>query len=123
MTIKDFHPDYLTLVKGIMGNGTDRKPAFSDNNLINGKMNFDCTKVTDGTPCVSNAGVSKFQFEAGKDHLLRVINGGSAGLQYFTVDEHELTVIANDFIPIEPYKTNVITLGVSIQSAHTVIGC
>lgn len=76
-------------------------------------MNFDCRKVTDGTPCVNNAGLSKFKFEEGKDHLLRVINGGSAGLQYFTIDEHDLTVISMDFIPIKPYKTNYITLGVS----------
>jgi len=96
-----------------MGNGTDLKPAVSNNNLINGKMNYDCSLVTDGTPCVSNAGISKFQFKPGKDHLLRVVNTGSAGLQFFTIDEHEMTIISNDFIPIKPYKTNSLTLGVS----------
>lgn len=96
-----------------MGNGTNLQPAISNNNLINGKMDYDCSLVTDGTPCVSNAGVSKFQFQPGKDHLLRVANTGSAGLQFFTIDEHELTVISNDFIPIKPYTTNSLTLGVS----------
>ncbi|KAI1312034.1 putative multicopper oxidase [Xylaria venustula] len=115
-----FHTDYLTLVAGIMGNGTDRKPAISNNNLINGKNNFDCSVVTDGTPCKSNAGVSEFSFKSGKDHLLRVINGGSAGLQYFSIDEHELTVISSDFIPIEPFKTNVVTLGVG-QRADIIV--
>jgi FtsP/CotA-like multicopper oxidase with cupredoxin domain len=78
-------------------------------------MDFDCGLVSDGTPCVSNAGVSKFQFQPGKDHLLRVVNTGSAGLQFFTIDEHELEVITNDFIPIKPYKSNSLTLGVSAQ--------
>lgn len=75
-------------------------------------MDYDCSLVKDGTPCVSNAGVTKFKFQPGKDHLLRVVNGGSAGLQFFTIDEHELTVISNDFIPIKPYTTNSLTLGV-----------
>lgn len=92
--------------------GVDKVPAFSENNLINGKMDFDCSGVADGTPCVSNAGVSRFKFEEGKDHLLRVINGGAAGLEYFSIDEHEMTVITNDFIPIKPYTTNYISLGV-----------
>jgi FtsP/CotA-like multicopper oxidase with cupredoxin domain len=109
----DFHASYETLVEGIMGVvGVSRKPAVSDNNLINGKMNYDCSLVEDGTPCVGNAGISKFRFTPGKSHLLRIINGGSAGLQYFSVDEHDLEVISMDFVPIKPYKTNYITLGV-----------
>lgn len=95
------------------GNGSDVHFAFSNNSVINGKMVFDCSSVTDGTPCVSNAGVSKFQFQPGKDHLLRLVNVGSSGLQFFTIDEHDLTVIANDYIPVKPYTTNSVTLGVS----------
>jgi FtsP/CotA-like multicopper oxidase with cupredoxin domain len=30
----------------------------------------------------------------------------------FSIDNHEMTVIANDFVPIEPYNTTVVTLGV-----------
>jgi len=117
-----FHLYYETVVAGVMANGTDFKLAFSDNNMINGKMNYDCSLVTDGTPCVSNAGVSKFKFERGKDHLLRVVNTGSSGLQFFTIDEHEMTVISNDFIPINPYKTNSLTLGVGQRSDVIVRG-
>lgn len=84
----------------------------SDNNLINGKMFFDCSLVTDGTPCISNAGLSEFRFTHGKTHRLRVINGGSAGLQHFSIDNHILTVIANDFVPIKPYEATVLTMGV-----------
>ena len=75
-------------------------------------MFFDCSLVTDGTPCTSNAGLSNFRFTPGKTHRMRVINGGSAGLQHFSIDNQVLKVIANDFTPIKPYDTTVLTLGV-----------
>ena len=86
----------------------------SDNNLINGKMNFDCATVSpgDSMPCSNNAGVSQFKFQAGKTHRLRLINSGANGVQRFSIDGHTLTVIANDFTPIHPYNTTVVTLGV-----------
>lgn len=87
--------------------------TYSDNNLINGKMNYDCSKAKDGRPCKSNAPLAKFKFKKGKSHRLRLINAGAAGQQFFSIDGHELTVIANDFVPIKPYKTKTVFLGVS----------
>ena len=84
----------------------------SDNNLINGKMNYDCSQPSVGGNCTSNAGLSKFKFQTGKSHRLRLINAGAEGIQRFTIDNHTMTVIANDFVPIEPYETNMLTLGV-----------
>jgi len=86
----------------------------SDNNLINGKMNFDCSTVAAGdkTPCTNNAGISKFRFKKGKTHRLRLVNSGAEGVQRFTIDGHKFTVIANDFVPVKPYNTTVVTLGV-----------
>lgn len=34
----------------------------------------------------------------------------------FTIDNHEMTIIANDFVPIVPYKTTMVTLGVGQRS-------
>ena len=62
-----------------------------------------------GTP---NAGLSKFTFQAGKKHRLRLINAGAEGIQRFTIDNHTMTVMANDFVPVKPYQTNMVTLGV-----------
>lgn len=95
-------------------------------------MNYDCSLVTDGTACESmnpapsphssyshtflgtpNAGISKFKFTTGQKHRLRLINAGAEGIQRFTIDGHTMTVMANDFVPIKPYTTNVVTLGVS----------
>jgi FtsP/CotA-like multicopper oxidase with cupredoxin domain len=88
--------------------------AYSDNNLINGKMNYDCSKVKDGTPCTNNAPISKFMFQPGKSHRLRLINAGAAGQQFFSIDGHEMTVIANDYVPIKPYTTKTVFLGVGV---------
>jgi FtsP/CotA-like multicopper oxidase with cupredoxin domain len=102
-----YHPDYYTLVNLTMNGGV---PA-SNNNLINGKMNYPCQNTT--LPCTPNAGISKFQFQSGKKYRLRLINTGSEGIQKFSIDGHTLTVIANDFVPIKPYNTTYVTLGVA----------
>lgn len=83
-----------------------------DNNLINGKGIFDCSLVPDSANCQPLAGLSKFNFKTGKTHRLRLINASGASNQKFSIDNHTLTVIANDFVPVKPYKTNVVTLGI-----------
>ena len=91
------------------------RPA-SDNNLINGKMNFACGNSTGNSTtgtCVNNAGLSKFNFTSGKKHRLRLMNTGIAAIQKFSIDNHKMTIIANDFIPIVPYEATIVTLGVS----------
>lgn len=107
-----YHKGYNALVEQTLTAGAT--PVFSDNNLINGKNNFNCSSVTAGdtTPCVSNAGVSKFKLTYGKTHRLRLVNTGSEGTQRFSIDGHTLTVIANDFVEVKPYTTKVVTLGV-----------
>ena len=97
--------------------GVPHEPLKSDNNLINGKMNFDCSWITNGQQCDSStAGLAKFQFQSGKTHRLRLINAGTEGLQRFTLDGYNMTIIANDFVPIQPYTTDVVTLGIGQRS-------
>ncbi len=88
--------------------------TFSDNNLINGRMNFNCSKVAAGDTanCTNNAGLSKFKFQYGKTHRLRFINSGSQGVERISIDNHIMTVMANDFVAVQPYDTEVVTLGV-----------
>lgn len=108
-----WHKDYYEVVKEVMAPGFQGK-TFSDNNLINGKMNFDCSRkdAGDKAPCTGNAPLSKFKFQPGKTHRLRFINAGAEGTQRISIDGHNMTVIANDFVSIEPYDTQVVTLGV-----------
>lgn len=116
-----YHTEYFKIVEQVMGVG--QPPPFSDNNLINGKMNYNCSLITDPTvQCTPNAGLSKFKFHSGKKHRLRLINSGAEGIQRFTIDGHNMTVIANDFVPIQPYTTNVVTLGIGQRSDVIVEG-
>ena len=76
-----------------------------DNNLINGKMFFDCPPDTLGVNCAPNAGISQFNFTSGKTHRLRLINSGAEALQRFTIDNHDMTVISQGtLLTIVPSK-------------------
>ncbi|KAL5346569.1 hypothetical protein ACLOAV_008276 [Pseudogymnoascus australis] len=113
-----YHTGYAELVKRYKGL---RAVPDSDNNLINGKTKHVCAH-TNATTCTPNAGLSKFKFKSGKAHRLRLINSGSDGTQKFTIDGHTMTVIANDYVPVHPYETDVITLGVGQRTDIVVRG-
>ena len=107
-----YHTQYYDLVEQVMAPAAENVlPPVSNNNLINGKMNYPCANAT-GLECTPNAGISKFYFESGKSYRLRLINGGAEGIQKFSIDGYKLKVIANDFVPLAPYKTDVVTLGI-----------
>lgn len=105
-----FHAEYFSIVQSVMGPNGNPRPA-SDNNLINGKMDFDCSTKAQGdtAKCTEGAGISKFKFTSGKTHLLRIINGGADALQRFSIDGHNMTVISNDFVPIVSYLSSTIS--------------
>ena len=118
-----YHDDYYTLVQQASdgeapGTTIGTNVVGSNNTLINGKMNYDCDLLANKTinrvdhSCTPNAGLSKFQFTAGKTHRLRLINAGAEGIIRFSIDDHNLTVIAEDFVSVVPYQTNIVQLGV-----------
>lgn len=120
ITLNDYyHRDYFSVLQDVESTDFSRIRPASDNNLINGKMDFDCQTSTENntnSPCVNNAGLSKFNFTSGKKHRLRLINTGVQAIQKFSIDGHTMTVIANDFIPITPYETTIVTLAVGQRS-------
>ncbi|KAF8543120.1 multicopper like protein [Trichophaea hybrida] len=107
-----YHREYSEIVDDVMSTDitTILAAGSSQNNLINGKNNFNCSTTT--LSCTPNAGISKFKFTPGKRHRLRIINAGSEGQQKFSIDQHNLTVIAHDFVPIKPYTVNMVSLGI-----------
>ena len=106
-----YHTEYYTLVEQVMAPISENLlPPLSNNNLINGKMNYPCP--LNSTICTPNAGISKFYVESGKTYRLRLINGGGEGIQKFSIDGYKLTVIANDFVPLVPYEVDVVTMGI-----------
>ncbi len=48
--------------------------------------------------------------------MLRLINASGPGNQKSSIDNHELIVVANDFIPVRPYIKNIVILGVGQRS-------
>ncbi|KAF2396900.1 hypothetical protein EJ06DRAFT_177362 [Trichodelitschia bisporula] len=58
-------------------------------------------------------------FAPGESHLLRIVNAAIQSTFKFMIDEHTMTVIAVDFVPIEPYETQV--LNVNIGQRYDVI--
>ena len=106
----------------------------SDNNFINGKVSwkYDCptrskfsnaTLPTNSSACTlseSYDDLASFQFQEGKTHRLRIANVGAAAFQYFSIDGHELEVITNDFLPIVPYNTSFLRLGMG-QRADVIV--
>ena len=97
----------------ILQNAYELEPVFPviDNNLINGKGICNCS-LNPSHGCTPYAGLSKFLFHPGKVHRLRLINTGNDGAQKFTIDGHNFTIIANDYVPVQPYEIDVVTLAV-----------
>lgn len=106
--ISDYgHESYYTILEEILS----IPPSFPnvDNNLINGHGAYNCET---GSQCSTGAGYARFNFTSGKKHRLRLMNTGSNANQIFSIDGHTMMVIANDFVPLQPYTTDIVTLGV-----------
>ncbi|KAI0150937.1 Cupredoxin [Pestalotiopsis sp. NC0098] len=110
-----YHSEYHDVVEAAASNTTDFNiyVPWSDNNLINGKNNYNCSMAAGNSTCYASAGLSQFRFQPGKTHRLRLMNTGAAALLHFSIDGHKMKVIANDFEPIVPYEADFITLGVA----------
>jgi len=109
-----YHYPYYSLVEEYTGTDLGILPFSSDNNLINGRNNYNCSDLPANFTmgCMPNGPLSQFRFQSGKVHRLRVMNTGSEGVQKFSIDGHSFTVIAQDFVPVDPFQTDGLTLGV-----------
>ena len=132
-----YHDDYETNVAKATEALSQYPKGFipyDSSSLINGKGFYPCANVS-AAPCDNSggpldnepgnctdapvcafAGLSQFKFMSGKKHLLRLVNTGAALFTAFTIDNHTMTVISNDFTPVVPYETTVVTLGVGQRS-------
>lgn len=75
-------------------------PISLDTGLINGTNEWDGA----GAYFTTN-------FTAGDSYLLRLVNGAIDTHFDFSIDNHTLQVIAMDFVPITPYTTTVLSIG------------
>ena len=70
-------------------------PAVLENGLINGTNTY-------------GDGGSRFEtvFKPGKKYRIRIVNTAMEAHFRFAIDDHNLTVIANDLVPLVPYETD-----------------
>ncbi|CAJ2502444.1 Uu.00g098380.m01.CDS01 [Anthostomella pinea] len=76
-------------------------PPTPENGLING-LN------------VYGDGGSRFEtsFTSGTSYRLRIVNTAMDNMFKFTIDNHTMTVISSDLVPIVPYETDTIFIGI-----------
>jgi FtsP/CotA-like multicopper oxidase with cupredoxin domain len=84
-------------------------PPTVNNSLING------TNVWSEDGSANQVG-SRFttKFESGTSYRLRLINGAIDTHFKFSIDNHDMTVIASDLVPINPYTTEYIDIGIGM---------
>ncbi|OTB00267.1 putative multicopper oxidase [Hypoxylon sp. CI-4A] len=99
-----FHQYYDVITEGFLENKVE--VTLSDNNLINGKNSYQN----------NNAPLAAFNFTSGKKHRLRLINTSGFAVQKISIDGYDMTVFANDLVPIIPYETDVVTLAAGQRS-------
>ncbi|KAI9699786.1 MAG: hypothetical protein M1836_002821 [Candelina mexicana] len=59
-------------------------------------------------------------FERGKKYMLRLINTSVSTTFVFAIDSHNITVMSSDFVPIQPYVTDHVVVGIG-QRYHVVV--
>ncbi|OLN87380.1 Laccase-1-like protein 4 [Colletotrichum chlorophyti] len=125
VTLSDYyHYPYEDIARDAISTSNDSKvyAPRSNNHLINGKNNFDCSLSTKNNTCHNNAPRAQFKFQSGKVHKLRLINTSVEAMQIFSIDGHNITVTTMDFVPVEPYEVEYVILGVGMRAEVLVNG-
>lgn len=87
-------------------------PPTLDNALINGTNVF-------GSDGAANQTGTRFNisFVADTSYRLRLVNAACDTHFKFMIDNHTMTVIANDLVPIEPYTTSVLNIAMGMRTS------
>ncbi|RYP38381.1 hypothetical protein DL768_010791 [Monosporascus sp. mg162] len=86
-------------------------PPTLDNGLINGTNVFGSDDSDDQTGSRLELSVTE-----GTSYRLRLVNAAIDTHFKFSVDNHTLTVIGMDLVPIEPYTTEFVSIGIADQA-------
>ncbi|RDA94933.1 hypothetical protein CP533_0092 [Ophiocordyceps camponoti-saundersi (nom. inval.)] len=74
---------------------------------------FLATGLINGTNTFGDVGQRlNISFEAGKSYRMRFVNAAIDTHWKFMLDNHKMTVIAADLVPIQPYTTDVVAIGI-----------
>jgi FtsP/CotA-like multicopper oxidase with cupredoxin domain len=103
MSLSDW--DHLTADSLYSAAQTTGPPALA-NGLINGTNVYDTVGSRHTT-----------SFEAGTSYRLRLVNVAIDSHFKFSIDNHTMTVIAADLVPIQPFTTEILNIGIG-KSHH-----
>jgi FtsP/CotA-like multicopper oxidase with cupredoxin domain len=78
-----------------------RGPPVADGYLVNGKGYLNGT-----------GSFSKIELVPGKKNKFTLINVGNNVWFHAAIDQHKMTVVAVDFVPVQPYTVTTLSLGV-----------
>lgn len=81
-----------------------------ESDLMNGKGVFACN-ATDPR-CTGLNDRYDILFQNGTTYKLGLVNTGSLLTYKFWIDGHNFTVVQTDFVPIKPYVTDVLIIGI-----------
>ena len=99
---------------------TGNRPLMTSS-LINGIGKYTCSssEVKAGN-CTKVPEKYSMTFAEGKKYLLRLINTSVDTTWIFSIDVHDIQVIGSDFVPIRPYRTNHVLVGIG-QRYHVLV--
>jgi FtsP/CotA-like multicopper oxidase with cupredoxin domain len=112
--ISDWYLDYYTtLVEGTVSHVAPGQPyrPFTNSNLVGGVGRFTYEDITNGRSCTT-VPYSSWKVEPGKTYRARLVNTGSVGFETISIDNHTMMIIANDFVPVQPYQADFVKLAV-----------
>lgn len=82
------------------------------NLLINGTNTYHCDAISDDADCVGGGKKFETVFVPGVKYRIRLVNVAIDSQYQFSIDGHKLTVIASDFVALEPYETDSLIVNV-----------
>jgi len=97
-----------TPIPGSTTGATFGGPQTMDNGLINGMNTWSNNAANTTVGSRLEAGT----FTSGQSYSLRIVNVAIQSTFAFSIDGHSLTVISSDFVPIVPYKTDVLFINI-----------
>jgi L-ascorbate oxidase len=104
------------MIDDLFGNGTNVLSAATENSriahfgpgptwnyMLNGHNTF---------PDLSRGKHSLWTVKPGKKYRFRLINSASQNMWSVHFDNHKMTVIASDYVPIKPYQTEWLNIAI-----------
>lgn len=81
------------------------RPPAADSILVNGRGHYNDSGTITGS-------YFETHLTRNKKHILRLINGSAGSNFVFAIDDHNLTVISNDLVAIEPFTVSQLFIGI-----------